>query len=59
MHGFREFLKEHHIKEKYIPYYVRWVARCYAFLDEELSARLDGSQKERFLRHIGGQHEEW
>jgi len=59
MNEFKEFLKEHRVKEKYIPHYVRWITRCYAFLGEEFSARLDGSQKERFLKHIAGQFEEW
>jgi len=52
MHGFREFLKERRIKEMYIPYYVRWITKCYAFLGEEFSARLDGSQEEKFLKQI-------
>jgi len=35
------------------------VVRCYEFLDEDLSRRIDNPQREEFLRHPSSQFEEW
>ena len=60
MQEFKHFLKGNQIKEKYIPHYIRWILMCcYAFLQKDLSQRIDNPQKNRFLRHLSSQFEEW
>ncbi|RLD98348.1 MAG: hypothetical protein DRI92_04065 [Aquificota bacterium] len=59
MEGFEEFLRKSQVREKYIPYYVRWVTKCYGFLEKKFNDRVDTFQKDRFLEHIARKHEEW
>lgn len=47
------------IKDKYIPYYLKWISDCYAFHDESDSAVLDRTKKEQFLTHIAKTFEDW
>ncbi|MFQ5586692.1 MAG: integron integrase [Thermodesulfobacteriota bacterium] len=48
-----------HIKEKHIPYYVKWVADCYTFLDQDVARHLTSDQKRVFLHDMEKSHEEW
>jgi len=34
MEGLEEYLGRSFIAEKYIPFYVKWVSYCYAFLEQ-------------------------
>ena len=37
MEKFQDYLANNaHIKSSYVPYYVKWVSRCYSFLDEPI-----------------------
>jgi integron integrase len=47
------------IKEKYIPFYIKWVSDCYAFFDLPSDHPLSNDQKEEFLKHISKRQEEW
>jgi len=48
-----------HIKEKYIPYYVKWVSECYSYLTEPFENRLTSDKKQGFLKHLSKNHEDW
>ena len=48
-----------HLKEKNVPYYVKWVSDCYGFLDEPTDTFLNTDQKQGFLRHLSRNHEDW
>jgi len=48
-----------HIKVNYIPYYLKWVSDCYAFLDCPIGQAIGADQKQQFLKHISKRHEEW
>ncbi len=47
------------IKDKYVPFYVKWVSECYAFLDRPTSDILSQDVKQQFLRHLAKTHEDW
>ncbi len=59
MNNFRQFLAKKRIKEKNIPYYVKWVSDCYDYLAKPLSADIKPDEKEKFLRHLATSHEDW
>jgi integron integrase len=57
---FHQFLaKNGHIREKYLPYYVRWVSECYTFLNETIEHKISSEQKHQFLNHLSTSHEDW
>jgi len=57
--GFREYLAEKAVvRERYVPYFVRWVAECYAFLELPLENRLSSDQRQEFLRYLSKRHED-
>lgn len=47
------------IKEKSVPFYLKWVADGYAFLDSPRSEPLGRQGKEQFLQHLAKTHEDW
>ena len=47
------------IKDKYVPYYVKWVSECYSFLDRSTCAILNQDCKQQFLRHLAKTSEDW
>jgi integron integrase len=59
----REFksylLNKKHIRDKYVPYYIKWVSDCYSYLDESAENRLTTDQVQGFLRHLSKNHEDW
>jgi integron integrase len=58
--GFKEYLlKKGTVKSQYIPFYLKWVAACYSFLDVPDSARVDSDRKKQFLTHMAKTHEDW
>jgi len=60
LEAFKDFITaKDATKEKYIPYYCRWVANCYAHCKKELALGLDAGQKRDFLQHMAKTHEEW
>ncbi len=46
-------------KEKYLPYYLKWVSEGYSFLKTELNNPLTGQDRERYLSHLSKNHEDW
>jgi hypothetical protein len=60
LRAFESFLvKKGVTKTQYVPYYVKWVADCYGFLEQPLSDRLNSEQRSGFLSHMGKSHEDW
>ena len=47
------------IKEKYIPYYLKWISDGYRFFELSASQALDNDQREQFLKHLSKSHEDW
>jgi integron integrase len=48
-----------HIKDKYVPYYMKWVSDCYSYLDESVESRLPADRIKTFLSHLSKNHEDW
>ena len=59
----REFksylLDKKHIRDKYVPYYIKWVSDCYSYLDESAENRLTTDKIQVFLRYLSKNHEDW
>jgi hypothetical protein len=51
--------KKGNVRSQYIPFYLKWVSDCYAFLNEPLSNRLTSEQSNQFLFHMAKRHEDW
>jgi integron integrase len=47
------------VKEKSIPFYLKWVGDCYAFLDLSMVASLNSDQRQQFRQHMAKKHEDW
>jgi len=57
---FREYLAEKAVvRERYVPYFLRWVSECYALLDLPLETRLNSDQRQEFLRYLSKRQEDW
>ena len=52
-------LRRVHIRDKYVPYYVKWVSDCYSFLDVPMQHNFPSDQKNNFLKHLAKKHEDW
>ncbi len=46
------------IKDKYIPFYLKWASDCYAFLNIPDSQIVNSEQKNLFLKHLSKTHED-
>lgn len=57
---FKKYLAEKAlVQNKYVPYYLKWVANCYAFLGKHESAGLSLKDRESFLEYLAKSHEDW
>jgi len=57
---FHQFLvKNGQIKERNLPYYLKWVSECYAYLNEPIEHKIASEQKHQFLTHLSTNHEDW
>lgn len=57
---FQRYLSENaRFKAKYIPYYVKWVAGCYAHAGESAERPIGSEQKQEFLMEISKSYEDW
>src|SRR3990172_3354169 len=57
---FKAYLIEKgNINSAQVPYYLKWVADCYGWLDAPDSTSLNSDQKKQFLAHMAKTHEEW
>jgi integron integrase len=52
-------VKKGTVKSQYLPFYLKWVSDCYAFLNEPLSNRLGNDKKKEFLSEMAKRHEDW
>lgn len=58
--AFKQFLLDKGaIKPQYVPYYLKWISECYAFLDVVPATRINGDQRKGFLTHMSKSHEDW
>ena len=55
----RYLIRKGAVKPYQAPYYVKWVADCYAFLDVPDSTFINSDQKKQFLVHMAKSYEEW
>ncbi|MEW6214422.1 MAG: hypothetical protein AB1478_04340 [Nitrospirota bacterium] len=57
---FRDYLlSKGTIKSNYVPYYVKWAADCYSFLNVPDTTRINSDQKKQYLSHMAKSHEDW
>ncbi len=57
---FKNFLSsKYKVNDKYLPYYLKWVAEGYRFLDTPLSQSITNDQKSQFLKYLSKNHEDW
>jgi len=47
------------IKDTYVPFYLKWVTDCYAFLGQPTSELLSLDAKQHFLSHLAKAHQDW
>ena len=52
-------LKKAVIKEKYVPFYFKWISECYSFLNQSDYRILTSEEKQKFLKHLSKTHEDW
>jgi hypothetical protein len=58
--GFKDYLLQKAVvKEKYVPFYIRWISDCYSFINQSDSQVLNLEQKQHFLKHLSKTHEDW
>ncbi len=52
-------IKKGTIKSQYVPFYLKWVFNCYAFLNESFSNRPGNEQKKQYLSDMAKRQEDW
>ena len=58
--AFKDYLSQKAlVKEKYVPFYLKWVSDCYSFLSEPESVVLNPEQTNRFQKYLAKTHEDW
>jgi len=50
---------EKHVKDKYVPCYLKWVSECYNYFNESIENRLPIDKKQVFLKYLSKNHEDW
>ncbi len=48
-----------HVKEKHVPYYLKWVSDCYSYCNESVENRVSTDKKQVFLKYLAKHHEDW
>jgi len=46
------------LKEKYIPYYARWVDNCYRFFKKDKNKPLSGKLQRKILKYLSETHDD-
>jgi hypothetical protein len=46
-------------KEKYIPYYLKWVGDCYTHFNRDPGQTIEAREREEFLKILAKHHEDW
>ena len=58
--AFKDYLTDKAlVQDKYILYYLKWISRCYSYLDKSDSEILSRDEKKRFLKHLSRTNEDW
>lgn len=58
--AFKDYLTQKAlVKEKYVPFYLKWVSDCYTYLNEPDSVLLNPEQTNRFQKYLAKTHEYW
>jgi len=47
------------VKANYVPYYLKWVADCYSFLNVPDTTRINSDQKNQYLSDLAKSCEDW
>lgn len=47
------------VKDKYVPFYLKWISDCYSFFNEPDSRILNLEQRNQFLKYLSKTHEDW
>ncbi len=57
---FRSYLlQKDSFRPNHVPYYMKWVADCYSFLNVPDITRINSDQKRQYLNHLAKSHEDW
>ena len=60
LEAFQEYLLSvKQVKEKYIPYYIKWVSDCYSYLNESIQKDVTVDKRHAFLKYLSKNHEDW
>jgi len=60
LQSFEHYLRNRvQLKEKYIPFYLRWVKRAYEQLKASFEESLTGQQAKSFLQELSHTHRDW
>ncbi len=60
MEEYRKFLeKSGQVKINSIPYFIGWVRKCYSFLGKKFDQKVTNDEKNRFLKFLSRNHENW
>jgi len=59
MKEFTKFLKSTYMQGRYIPYYIRWIKKCYSYLNLSITEKIHNYQKDQFLKYLSTRHEDW
>jgi integron integrase len=58
--GFEEYLiSKAFIKDRYVPFYIKWVSYCYSFLQKPDNCLLTPAQLQSYLKSISKTREDW
>ena len=59
MEAFTNYLSTRgHIKEKYVPYYLKWVNDCARYFDVSMKDQFSVEEIEEFVNYLGKKNEE-
>ena len=57
---FKRYLTENaRIRDKYVPYYLKWIAECHAYLNIPHGQTISAGGKQQFLHYMSKTHRDW
>jgi hypothetical protein len=60
MKAFANYLHtKYRLKQKYLPFYIKWVTECYHFLNCPLHEPVSQEQAQEFIKHLSRSREDW
>ncbi len=58
--GFKSYLSNKAVvSDKYLPFYLKWVADCYSYLSLPQTSVLRSEQRQKYIYHISKSHPDW